>query len=289
MTAVTMRQRAFESASSKPLTSSEIYGPMVSTSIAASSLVASILARTLVGFFNPWTIGFAALAALPGSIYGTRVYTDWIPKALWSMPKGEAIRCLTGVPNVKLGLKGWKNNSVHSNHFNENLADALVGLCRHYFRSSSVSVADFECGGRGQYPAVFREAGFQADGFDFSPASVNKYKDLQLATLSELQPAKKYDLVTSFEAISKTLPGEEEVFIKKLIHLTKSGGKIAMSCAIPGQAGPNSNCYTNKEIIAIFERENRCKYNEEATLKLRRLANPMHLWLKSSILVFDKL
>lgn len=284
MSAVTMRQRVFEATSSKPLTSFEIYEPMVSTAIAASSLTVSILTRVLVGF-NPLAIGFAALAALPGSIHGTKLYTDWIPKMLWTMPKGEMIRCLTGVPNVKLGLAGWKSDSVHSNHFDKNLADALVGLCRKY---NLHSAADFECAGKGQYAEVLREAGIPADGFDFSPASVKNYKDLRLATLRELQSSKKYDLVTSFEAISKTLLGEEALFAAKLVNATKPGGKIAMSCAIPGQAGPNSNCYTNEEIIGIFER-NGCKYNKEATNKLRRLANPTHPWLKSSIMVFDNI
>lgn len=281
MAAITAQQRAYQATSDRPMNSPEINSRMVLTAMCASYFALSFICKFALNL-EVLAFGFAVGAVTPLFFYGTKVYTDWIPKLAWKLPKGEIIRKLTNVPNIGLGLDGWRSNSTHSNHFDQNLADALVGMCNN---DQLTTHADFECAGRGEYSQTLRSAGIESDAFDFSVASVNR--TVHLATLDE-QASREYDLVTSFEVVSKTLPGEEETFIKKLINSTKPNGVIAMSCAVPGQAGPNSNHHTNEEIIAIFKKYG-CKHDDSASWKLRRSTNPMHPWLKHTIMVFKKL
>lgn len=264
------------------LTRFEVYEPMVSTAIATISMGLSVFAKYYMNS-NPYSMGFALLSAAPGAFHGSKLYTNWIPKLAWKFPKGEVTRALTNVPNVRLGLEGWQRDSTHSNHFDENLAEKLVVLCKQNdFKSS----ADFDCAGKGQLSERLNKAGIRAKGYDFSEASVKMFKNLKLATLSS-KPIEASELVTSIEVMSKTLPGQEEKFVKNLVDATTPGGMIVASCAIPGQPGPNINCHTNEKIKQIFER-NQCTYDEAATWDLRRSVNPMHYWLKNTILAFKK-
>ncbi|HSX11436.1 MAG TPA: hypothetical protein VLF94_06970 [Chlamydiales bacterium] len=285
---VTSKQEAwYDSLSHKPPSLLEIHGPMISASTAVSSAALSFLAKVAVNS-NPWCLTFAALAAAPGVVYGRQVYTDWIPTMVRDLAWGECVRKWKRVPDADRGIPGWQDDSTHSNHFDAKLADALVGL---HHKKRFASYADFECGGRGLYPETFKKAGIAGPvgGYDFSQASVLANKDLWLASLYDPQPRvdETYDLVTSFEAISKGLPEQVDAFIMKLIHATRKDGMLVMSCAHPGQAGPNCSWRKPEEIIA-FCKQNGCRYNEAATMKLRRAAGPMHPWLKENILAFDK-
>ena len=276
MAVTTIQQKAYQETSDKPITTFEIVEPVIATGVAVGGIAITTLSLLYGSIYLPW----AALAAAPGFFHGPKLYSNWIPKLIWKMPKGEVIRAVTNIPNVKWGFLGWKENSTHSNHFDENLADALVGLCQ---KNKLSSHADFECGGKGEYTKVMLEEGIRSTSYDYSDYSVRAHKLHAITDNLE----QKYDLVTSFEVLSKTVPGQEEEFVKRLADRTNSSGMIAMSCALPGQAGPNSNTMTNQKVIDIFKKYG-CTVDYSASTKLRRAANPMHMWLKGSIMVFKK-
>lgn len=257
-----------------------IYGPTIASTVTTLSVGLACIAKFAFNS-NPWALGFTIAGALPGVYFGKKLYDDWIPGCL-RMARGEIVRKITGVPNPKLGLDGWQKDSTHSNHFDQELADALVAMCKKRQLTTSIN---FGCGGKGQYSRTLKNSGIDAEASDFSRGSESN--QISHTTLTQMESEKEYDLVTSFEVMSKTLPGQERDFVQKLINATKEGGVIAMSCAVPGQRGPNSNLLTNNEVRALFK-EKGCTYDEDATIRLRKAVHGVHTWLNTNIMVFTR-
>ncbi len=291
--AITPQMKAYLMASPKPMPHFQVNEPMIATALSAAGIGWFLLSK-LAAHTNYWTI---ALALLPAYKHGTKLFTRWLPDLVWRLPKGEATRIWTNNPDVSQGLPGWFWDARHSNHFSLELAEALVGLAQ---TRGANTHADFECAGDDRYARAMRNGGVDSQGYDFSFASVRAHANdiigdprdstrpdrrLKLATLGKKTPM-KYKMVTSFEALSKTLFGEEEAFVRQLVDATEPDGIIIMSCAAPGQAGPNSNCLSKDAVIGLFGKLG-WGYNPGPTMKLRNAAG-MYPWLRRNILVFTK-
>ena len=279
MTTQTISRTSYPRISDKPLTEFEIEEPFVSTAVSVTSL--ALLVITAPAAMPVLSIGLGGLTLLPVMRHGFQIYTGWIPECA-RMMKGEVIRYAIKRPNVMKGLLGWQGNCLHSSHFDQKMAEALVQMCK---KNKWDSAVHFDCGGKGEYIEKLKQNEIDADGFDFSASSVRLNPTLQLTDLNASSSLKQYDLVFSFEVMSKTLPGEEAIFAQKLISAAKQGGVIVVSCALPDQSGPNSNPLSLQMVSDIFY-QNGCTLDPSLSCKLRRVASPIHPWLRKNTLAF---
>lgn len=219
-------------------------------------------------------------AILPAAKYGYR-YPKWLNQ-LAAMAAGEVKRHLLKTPDAAKGIQGWQQFSQHSHHVSPDFADAVIEMCQAKMISGSAAIYDLA--GNGDYLPIFQKQFTKVTAYDFSRASAEGAVQHTTTTDREYQ----FELVFSpSDVMSKGTEIEQEQFVQKMVCAAALNGTIVVTCAVPGQPGPNCTPLSNEEAIAKFTTRG-CEYDEEATMKLRRLADPMHSWLEHSILVFRK-
>ncbi len=183
----------------------------------------------------------------------------------------------------------WKNSNYVGHCYDNGLAEGLLHLLPFM---EVKTIADFGCG-PGWYVSLFRQHGYEADGYDGNPnveqMSAPLFEDgfyCQCVNLTdELEADEPFDLVFSLE-VGEHIPVEwEDVFLRNLVN--NSARYIILSWAVEGQKGDGHvNCRSNSYIIRKMLN---CgfAFNSPASHYLRTCAKLF--WLKHTIMVFERM
>lgn len=162
----------------------------------------------------------------------------------------------------------------------ETLSAALVGFFRQ--RNAQI-VADFGCG-LGNYVRDLRNAGFQADGFDGNPATVEitEGRCSQVDLSKELDFGMVWDWLMTFE-VGEHIPKEfESTFLRNLERHVCEGLIVSWSNMA---AEFHVNLRNRSEVTKMFA-ANGFKL-EVAGTRLLREAATLH-WMQDNLFVFER-
>ena len=185
--------------------------------------------------------------------------------------------------NFKIDEKGfWYCENEEGHCFDQSLCQEIVSMLKN---SGFNTVVDFGCG-PGKYVKQLLEAGFECNGYDGNPHTI-EYTDglCQILDLSEsFHLENKFECVISLE-VGEHIPKEyEQVFINNITNHAKN--LLICSWAVPGQGGDGHvNCQTNGYVIGEIENRG-FSLNENLTNRLRDSSSLS--WFKNTLFVFDR-
>lgn len=176
----------------------------------------------------------------------------------------------------------WVGTNFQEEHmFDSNLADAITK-----FIPKTKSVIDLGCG-MGNYVRRLRQAGFDCDGVDGNPDTLELSEGMcQQANLSKpLSLPRVYDWALSLE-VAEHIPAKyERIYLENLHTMNREG--IILSWALPGQTGlGHVNCRDSEyvrcrlqamgyeELVEVGE-----SFRSQATLE----------WFKHTVMAFKRI
>lgn len=164
----------------------------------------------------------------------------------------------------------------HNHKFDKSLANAILNL---YKDKNIITVADLGCG-NGNYVNVFKEFGWEVDGYEGNKLYTDNPVDLS----EPLNPDKKYDLIVCLEVGEHIPPERCEIFLDNLEKF--SFKHLILSWGIPNQKGKGHvNCLSNETVINHMKK----RYFEYINEDSEYLRNNASLsWFKNTIMVFKK-
>lgn len=191
---------------------------------------------------------------------------------------------------VAVGPQGcWQNKDFSGHCYDKGLAEGLLHLLP---LMQVQTIGDFGCG-PGWYTALFRDNGYDAEGYDGNP-HVEEMSALFFADgfycqqadfTDEVEAELPFDLVFSIEVGEHIPSRHENTFLDNLARNSRK--YIILSWAVEGQPGNvHVNCRPNSYIIARMK-ERGFGLNTPAGNYLRKCAT--HRWLKDTIMVFEKI
>lgn len=148
------------------------------------------------------------------------------------------------------------------------------------------TIVDFGCG-PGTYVNFFKYAGFDIDGYDGNPNTVELSRGLcsvlDLTTNFEL--GKTFDCVLSLE-VGEHVPKEyEQNYINNLVKYSKK--YIIISWGVPGQGGyGHVNCQTNEYVKNEFKKRG---YESMDLLEVAIRNSAEASWFANTLMVFKKI
>jgi len=180
-----------------------------------------------------------------------------------------------------------KTGAWSTKDLNEHWHDGPICLeLLNMFKDNNIkTIVDFGCG-PGSYVKFFKNSGFDIDGYDGNPNTVELSNGMcsVLDLTTDFELGKTFDCVLSLE-VGEHVPKEyEQAYINNLVKY--SNKYIIISWGVPGQGGyGHVNCQTNEYIKNEFKIRGYDNCNDIETI-IRDSAEAS--WFKDTIMIFKK-
>ena len=173
-------------------------------------------------------------------------------------------------------------DSARRHRFDKPLCEEII---KFFKREKVKTIMDFGCG-MGTYVATFRKNGFEANGCDGNPDTIELTKGLcEVKDLSQaFNLNKQFDWIVSLEVGEHIPKPYEKVFVNNLVRHCKKG--IVLSWAVKGQRGAGHfNNQNNAYVKNMFDE---LGFDSEPEVEQTLRNASTRYWFKNTIMVFRK-
>lgn len=176
----------------------------------------------------------------------------------------------------------WSTKDLNEHWHDNPLCLKLLEI----FKNNNIkTIVDFGCG-PGSYVKFFKNEGFDIDGYDGNPNTIELSSGLcsVLDVTTDFELGKTFDCVLSLE-VGEHVPKEyERAYINNLVKY--SNKYIIISWGVPGQGGyGHVNCQTNEYIKNEFKRRG---YESIDSIESDIRDSAEASWFSNTLMIFKK-